>query len=235
MLFENRLVRVSVYTLCISFVSEMAYHAVKRWRKILVKDEVNEVLYTNDQTQICTASHKSNNVACKNRSCYIRNIARIVKCIDSAKASIDFSMYIFTAAEPAEAVLRAHRRGVRVRVICDESMAFASGSQAVAFHNAGIPVRFQTNSTGLMHHKFCIIDGPYSRRLRPSTSAVARYANESDMIPLLLNGSMNWTFQGFSGNWENLLITSNLELIDQFEQEFQRMWNKFNNKNNCIV
>ncbi|KNC27400.1 hypothetical protein FF38_06540 [Lucilia cuprina] len=68
-----------------------------------------------------------------------------------------------------------------------------------------VPIRCNPN-TMFMHHKFCILDSS-----------------------ILLTGSLNWTMQGFGGNWENILITSNLEYISKYSQEFERMWHILRN------
>lgn len=54
-----------------------------------------------------------------------------------------------------------------------------------------------------MHHKFLVAD------------------NE-----ILVNGSFNWTNQAVMGNFENLVITSENNLVNPFVEEFQRLWDK---------
>ena len=56
-----------------------------------------------------------------------------------------------------------------------------------------------------MHHKFAIIDGR-----------------------CLVNGSFNWTRQAVTGNNENVLITSDGNLVQAFQVEFNRLWKQFN-------
>lgn len=55
-----------------------------------------------------------------------------------------------------------------------------------------------------MHHKFFIVDRK-----------------------LLITGSANWTTQAFFGNCENILITNHEDLVSKFIQEFDSMWEKF--------
>jgi len=54
---------------------------------------------------------------------------------------------------------------------------------------------------GLMHHKFAIVD--------------AR---------VVVTGSFNWTSQAVMSNNENVVISSNRELVEPFVMEFDRLW-----------
>ena len=56
-------------------------------------------------------------------------------------------------------------------------------------------------SNFLMHHKFAIVDGS-----------------------LLITGSMNWTMQAFHGNWDNIMISNQQELVNSFVTEFDKLW-----------
>lgn len=44
---------------------------------------------------------------------------------------------------------------------------------------------------------------------------------------MLITGSANWTTQAFFGNCENILITSQKELVSRFTDEYESMWDKF--------
>ncbi|XP_037828144.1 mitochondrial cardiolipin hydrolase [Lucilia sericata] len=171
---------------------------------------------------------------CPNPFCAAYNVGRLIEFVDSAKYSIDLAMYTFTSFELSQAFIRALKRGVLIRIISDKEMAYSSGSQIVSLTKAGVPIRCNTN-TMFMHHKFCILDSP----LR--VAAIHKKQNKSfdkgQNRSILMTGSLNWTMQGFGGNWENILITSNFEYINKYSQEFERMWHVFdvdlkvNNKN----
>ena len=45
---------------------------------------------------------------------------------------------------------------------------------------------------------------------------------------LLLTGSFNWTDNAVNRNCENILITSDIEVIKKYKDEFNKLWNKFN-------
>ncbi len=53
-----------------------------------------------------------------------------------------------------------------------------------------------------MHNKFAIIDGKY-----------------------LVNGSFNWTTQAVNYNQENILIVENKSLVNDYQKEFDKLWN----------
>ena len=100
----------------------------------------------------------------------------------------------------AEAIEKAHRRGVEVRILTDDDKSADRGSDAGRLAARGIPLRVD-RSPGHMHHKFAISD----RRI-------------------LLNGSYNWTRSACTSNNENIAITNHKPLVQQFEKEFLRLW-----------
>lgn len=56
--------------------------------------------------------------------------------------------------------------------------------------------------------------------------------NQHVYIPpcgVCITGSCNWTMQGFSSNWENVIITNNKIIVDEFRKEFDRIWSDFLN------
>ena len=55
-----------------------------------------------------------------------------------------------------------------------------------------------------MHHKFAVVD----RRL-------------------LINGSFNWTRNAVLGNSENLVITNSSSVTRLFNEEFDKLWDKY--------
>ncbi|XP_052562340.1 uncharacterized protein LOC120421063 [Culex pipiens pallens] len=88
------------------------------------------------------------------------HVQRIVDYLDRARVAVYLGMYIVTVDKIGDALIRAKKRGVRVRVIGCSSMAYSSGSQMNKMAEQGdIPIRFNDSSSAyLMHHKFCLID-----------------------------------------------------------------------------
>lgn len=60
------------------------------------------------------------------------------------------------------------------------------------------------NSSYHMHHKFCIVDGTK-----------------------VLNGSLNWSFQGVKNNQENVMVSTDPAFVKPFQDRFTVMWSKF--------
>jgi phosphatidylserine/phosphatidylglycerophosphate/cardiolipin synthase-like enzyme len=132
--------------------------------------------------------------ACRNR---ISGLFR------EAKTSADVCVFTITDDRITGAIVDAHRRGVRVRIITDNDKAFDVGSDIEMLQAAGIEIRPDITDHH-MHHKFAIFDGA-----------------------LLLNGSYNWTRSAADYNEENIVVTTDPQLRQQFQQMFDKLWEKF--------
>jgi phosphatidylserine/phosphatidylglycerophosphate/cardiolipin synthase-like enzyme len=136
----------------------------------------------------------------------------IISEIKGAKEDIDIAMYILTDRELSNAIIDASNRGVKVRVVLDESQSMEiTYSKHIYLEGKGINVKldgshFRRNGEyeGIMHHKFSIIDG--------ST---------------LITGSYNWTHSAEDLNDENVLIVKDAEnIIKEFKKEFIKIWER---------
>ncbi len=136
----------------------------------------------------------------------------IVEKINGARKYIDVAMYCFTSRHLAQALVRAKKRGVKVRVLLDRECAQGKFSKEKFLRKHGIQVkrsrtyhgleRFKSKYPPKMHHKFAVIDGH-----------------------ILITGSYNWTASAEISNYENLLVFENAgELADEFEKEFNALW-----------
>jgi hypothetical protein len=82
----------------------------------------------------------------------------------------------------------------------------------------GVLVRIETRN--MMHHKFCLIDVPNPRNVvndRPLAINEALFK-----IPgngLLITGSLNYTMGGFTGNNENIIVSSKEKLTTSFTDQ----------------
>ena len=120
-----------------------------------------------------------------------------------ARSAADVCVFTITDDRIADAILDAHRRGVRIRVVSDDEKSHDPGSDIPRFAAAGIPTKID-HSPAHMHHKFAIFDGR-----------------------LLLNGSFNWTRAASAGNEENLIASTDPGLIAAFQKRFDVLWSKF--------
>lgn len=91
-----------------------------------VRKEICEVVFTNPSSKCCFAKRKDQ--ACPNAYCMKKAAGRIIHYIDSAKSSICLAMNIFTYTPFLDALVRAHKRGIIVRVVFDGTMSGQTGS-----------------------------------------------------------------------------------------------------------
>jgi phosphatidylserine/phosphatidylglycerophosphate/cardiolipin synthase-like enzyme len=111
-------------------------------------------------------------------------------------------MYSLTKDGISQAVVRAHQRGVKVRVVVDKTQAGLQAADDELLEQSGIVVkRISGMGGGLMHHKFAIIDDE-----------------------TILTGSYNWTDNATSRNSENLNVLCSP--IRSYKKEFERLWEK---------
>ncbi|XP_055526531.1 mitochondrial cardiolipin hydrolase [Wyeomyia smithii] len=159
-----RWARVSAAVLAVGVGSEVLYELYALWRAALARRrarqralcQLTEVYFANERS--CQPNEPGTTMA----SFTTEHVRRLVALLDRAQVSINLCMYIVTVDSIGEAVLRAAKRGVRVRVVGCSSMAYSSGSQMSRLVQGGIPVRFnQKNAAYLMHHKFCLIDSDW--------------------------------------------------------------------------
>jgi phosphatidylserine/phosphatidylglycerophosphate/cardiolipin synthase-like enzyme len=127
-------------------------------------------------------------------------VGRIIRLFAEAREHCDVCVFTITDDRLSDALLAAHRRGVRVRVLSDDEKAHDLGSDIERFAAAGVPVRVD-RSPFHMHHKFAIFDGKR-----------------------LANGSYNWTRGAARDNQENLVVTDDPKLIAAFAAAFERLW-----------
>ena len=127
----------------------------------------------------------------------------IIKLYDNAEKSIHLAIYALTKNDIARALIRAHKRGIEVRVIMDDGKADDYYSDDEKLEKAGIEVR-KDGPLGLMHNKFCIID-----RI------------------IVYTGSYNHTKSGTEVNDENYVIIKDKMVADTYEKQFQKLWNKY--------
>jgi len=144
---------------------------------------------------------------CRRRDCsYIHSktgLVELLQILNAARRYLDICVFTITCNEIAAAIIAAHRRGVKVRVISDDDQSSTKGSDISELRQCGIPVRLD-NSEFHMHHKFALID---QHRL--------------------ITGSFNWTRQAVTSNQENLVVLHSPDLISQFSAEFEKLWNAF--------
>ncbi|KAH8324227.1 hypothetical protein KR074_001926, partial [Drosophila pseudoananassae] len=215
-----------------AMASEMIWIGLQFRKKLSpkTKNRVNKVLIFNELSETCALYHvrftkPGSTKNCKNNYCSVKHIDALVEAIDKALYSIDIAIYTLTANSISEAFKRAMHRGVELRIISDKEMVPCNGSQVTVLSLLGVPVKVP-ETTFMMHHKFCIIDG------MQRVAEIRRQKNIKIVDPpcsVLVTGSVNWTRQAFSYNWENILITDDEDMTARYQTEFSRMWDHFEN------
>jgi phosphatidylserine/phosphatidylglycerophosphate/cardiolipin synthase-like enzyme len=122
----------------------------------------------------------------------------IVREIDRARSEILVQAYSFTSAPIAKALLKAHRRGVKVRAILDKSQKTQKYSSAFFLTNSGIPT-YIDEKHAIAHNKIILIDRA-----------------------VVITGSFNFTKAAEEKNAENLLIIRSQELAKPYLENWQR-------------
>lgn len=190
--------------------------------------EIHEVFMFNELSYSCVFKHRQHEIdripfRCVNEYCSLRHVARIKEQLGRAQFSIDLAMYSFTSLELIEALKAALRRGVKVRIISNKGF-----SQFEPKLKSLLPLgaRFRLpDSSKLMHHKFCVIDG--CEQVSKLLLKRKKHLRAQPTTSVAICGSVNWTNGGFGGNMEDCLITSNTLITSQLELEFIRMWRAF--------
>ena len=125
---------------------------------------------------------------------------RLISILDAATRTVNLALYSFTDDQLGAALIRAYQRGVAVRVILDQGQPTAQGGEYPALVAAGIEVVVE-EGTGLMHHKFLVVDGTVT-----------------------VTGSYNWSDAADQSNFENVAVIVCSEVAAAFTAEFNRLW-----------
>lgn len=127
----------------------------------------------------------------------------IIGLVSRCRRQADICVFTITDDRITEALLEAHGRGVRMRIIGDDEKAWDPGSDLMRLAEAGVPVRVD-RTLFHMHHKFALFDEA-----------------------LLLTGSYNWTVAAARQNEENLVVVSDQRLVQPFVRVFETCWESF--------
>jgi phosphatidylserine/phosphatidylglycerophosphate/cardiolipin synthase-like enzyme len=122
----------------------------------------------------------------------------MIDLIDQSGATLDLAVMGFNRQELVDAVLRAHDRGVIVRMVGDADHLYNSGyTQLMDRH---IPV-VVGNGPHIMHDKFMIVDERFVQA-----------------------GTSNWTDTDLRHNSNNFVVIDSPEVADDFQAEFDQMF-----------
>ncbi|RZB41644.1 mitochondrial cardiolipin hydrolase-like, partial [Asbolus verrucosus] len=158
--------------------------------------------------------HMYSNTECGD-NCSVVLLQTLVKLIAAAKLSIALCMYHLTLKQITDELINARSRGVVVQIITDSVTVKMEHSKIKLLkHKCGFDVRTPSYKNSFMHHKYCVID-----------------ATDLNLRKMFL-GSLNLTLQGCVANFEFVVITNNPQMIQHYNDEFQLLWNDFEDSEN---
>ena len=120
----------------------------------------------------------------------------IVAELAKARSTIHVQAYSFTSDAIAKALLSAHKRGIKIRVILDKSQRTEKYSSADFLAHAGIETLID-DKHAIAHNKVMIIDGQ-----------------------VVITGSFNFTKAAENSNAENLLVIQDSSLAALYQENW---------------
>ncbi|HEY1170342.1 MAG TPA: phospholipase D-like domain-containing protein [Verrucomicrobiae bacterium] len=127
---------------------------------------------------------------------------RIIDLLSATERTADLCVFTIADDRISSAILNAHRRRLKVRIVSDNDKSYDAGSDIEEFRRAGIPVHLDCGPDH-MHHKFAVFDNR-----------------------ILLTGSFNWTRSASAVNQENIIVSNDMRLVEPFMKEFEALWGK---------
>lgn len=129
-------------------------------------------------------------------------VAHLIAQINDAQSSIDVLAFALTSDPLAEAMIKAMKRGVPVRVVIEKDQAGNTGSEVDHLLDGGVDLRIDRNPNS-MHHKVILIDAK-----------------------TVITGSYNFSRSAEETNDENVIIVHNAELTADYLVEFNRIFDR---------
>lgn len=165
---------------------------------------LNSCVVTNEQQPIVAITslpeEKSNIDVCFSPEGNCQPI--ILNLINNARKKIYVQSYSFTSQNIANALIKAHQRGIKVKILFDRSQLTARHSQIHTMKKAGIECHVDP-VLGIAHNKIMIIDNN-----------------------IVLTGSYNWTNAAETRNAENLLIIKNHPTANIYKSNWKRRYQR---------
>lgn len=130
--------------------------------------------------------------------------------MQECSGSLDAALYRLNNPRLAEALVECGRRGVRVRLVVDRGKYEEDAATRRLLESGRIPFRLAGGRVGppsKMHHKFVILDSA-----------------------TVLTGSYNWTLESEEQNYENLVVLRDPAQVRVFQEEFEELWRKAENR-----
>lgn len=126
---------------------------------------------------------------------------QIGKALGKAEKSINGAVMTITRRDLADSVIAAKNRNCKTRLVLSNDTD--TGTQYPYLLANGVDIRLKGFSTGLLHHKYAVID-----------------AEPIGYKPYLITGSHNWSSSAENSNNENTLIIRDDKIANLYLQEF---------------
>lgn len=127
--------------------------------------------------------------------------AQIGRIIGRAEKSVNGAILTFTRRDLADSVITVKNKGRKARIILSNNTD--TGTQYFYLESNGVDIRLKGFSTGLLHHKYAIVD-----------------AEPLGFTPFVVTGSHNWSSAAENSNDENTLIIQDAQVANFYLQEF---------------
>ena len=124
----------------------------------------------------------------------------IVQAVDASEHEVLVQAYGFTHNGIAQALVRAHRRGVAVRVVMDAKTANTNQYVIGLLQQDDIATR-QDDKHAIAHDKVMVIDNA-----------------------IVITGSFNFTNSAATRNAENVLVLTSTELAQRYKTDWLKHW-----------
>jgi len=130
----------------------------------------------------------------------------IVKLINNTQESIDAAVYAINNKDIVNAIKKAHKRGIKIRILTDRLQAANKSSKVKELYGFGVNIRVHSKHK-IEHNKFAIFDGKKA-----------------------VSGSYNWTEPASTKNSENcIFFIKNKDIVKDYQNRFDYLW-KINTK-----
>lgn len=127
----------------------------------------------------------------------------LIELIKQEKRQILAALFNFTEPDVADELLAAYERGVDVQLIADVEGLRGKYERVTTLYDAGVPVFLYAQYRSLMHNKYLV------------------FAESVGGRSVLWSGSANITKAGLHSNEENVQVTVDAALINEYRGAFE--------------
>lgn len=124
----------------------------------------------------------------------------VIAAINNAQ-KMEIAVYSITNPSITDAIIAAHNRGAKIRIVTDRQMAKGKGSSVEKIRSAGIPV-LTNKKHKIEHNKFAVFDGVH-----------------------IVSGSYNWTTNASKYNSENCVFFD--QQNKEYSHRFEYLWDLY--------